>query len=226
MAYSKKRKTIKTLLPTKKKVTHKKTILITSKTNRFRFYLFFFGILFIFFGLIIFFFTYYPVIKEEINYQITTSRKKITEIQPVDDNFAIVIPKIGANAKVIAQVDPFNEKIYQQQLTKGVAHAKGTAMPDQIGNTFLFAHSSVDWYLANRYNSVFYLLNKLDRGDDIYLYYQKQKFHFKVSEKKIVDPSEIKYLEGNKKIKTLTLMTCWPPGTNLKRLLIIAKLTK
>jgi sortase A len=186
------------------------------------------GIILLFFGFLIFFLTFYPVVREEIKYQMVTKKNlpKLKEIKPVDENFGIVIPKIAANAKVIANVDPFDEKVYQKALTQGVAHAKGSQLPDQAGNTFIFAHSSADWYTANRYNSVFYLLNKLEKDDDIFVFYQKQKYHFQVVEKKIVDPSEINYLKGDSRNKILTLMTCWPPGTNLKRLIIQAKIKR
>lgn len=60
-------------------------------------------------------------------------------IYPVDEDFGLVIPKIGANSKVIKDVDPYNDKDYQWQLTKGVAHAKGTAYPDSDGNVFIFS---------------------------------------------------------------------------------------
>lgn len=196
--------------------------------NKLSKYLITFGYCFLVIGVLIFTLTFYPVIKEEINYQISTKRDqnklKKVEIKPLDKEFGIVIPKIGANAKIVPNVDPYNEKEYQWQLTKGVAHAKGTSLPGQIGNTFIFAHSSGDWYTANRYNSVFYLLNKLEKDDDIYLYYQNQKFHYKVSEKKIVDSTAIDYLVRKKAEKIVTLMTCWPPGTTLKRLLVIGKL--
>jgi len=188
----------------------------------------FIGLVFLIVGLLIFFLTFYPVVKEEVRYQIVT-KKDFTQkkqLKPVDENFGIVIPKIAANAKVIANVDPFAEKEYQKALTKGVAHAKGTQLPDQAGNTFIFAHSSVDWYIANRYNSVFYLLNKLEKNDDVFIFYQKQKYHFQVVEKKVVEASEINYLKGDNQNKILTLMTCWPPGTNLKRLILLAKLVK
>jgi len=182
------------------------------------------GIIFLLFGFFIFFLTFYPVVKEEVKYQIVIKNNfpKQKEIKPVDENFGIVIPKIAANAKVVVNVDPFDEKEYQNALTKGVAHAKGTPLPDQAGNTFIFAHSSADWYIANRYNSVFYLLNKLEKDDDIFIFYQKKRHRFRVLEKKIVESSEIDYLKGNSQDKILTLMTCWPPGMNLKRLVVRA----
>lgn len=168
---------------------------------------------------------YLPVFLVEIKYQVNPpviSQQK--EITPVDDNFGIVIPKINANAKVIANVDPYNSAVYQVALTKGVAHALGTSFPGQPGNVFIFAHSSVDFFNATRYNSVFYLLNKLEKSDEIILYYNKEKFKYQVTEKKIVAASEVNYLTNVGDQKTVTLMTCWPPGTTLKRLIVIGEI--
>lgn len=148
----------------------------------------------------------------------------MTLLKPVYTDFGLVIPKIRANSKVIANVNPYREEIYQKALTLGVAHAEGTALPGKIGNTFIFAHSSGDWFTANRFNSVFYLLNKLEKNDEIDIYYQKQKYVYKVIEKKIVTPSEIDYLTKKGAKRTITLMTCWPPGTTLKRLIVIGEL--
>lgn len=184
------------------------------------------GFLFIFIGFFIILLTFYPVIKEEVRYQQIKggkNRQNWGQIKPVDKNFGIIIPKINANSKIIANVNPFDEKIYQKALTQGVAHAQGSALPEEVGNVFLFSHSSMDWYLANRYNSVFYLLNKLEKNDLIIIYYQNKKYLYQVSEKKIVPAEAIKYLYHKPAQRTLTLMTCWPPGTNLRRLIIIAK---
>ena len=104
--------------------------------------------------------TFSPVIKSEIKYRINPP-KIDTDIIPVDQNFSLVIPKINANTRVIVNVDPFSSQIYQQALTQGVAHAKNTSTPDKNGNTFIFAHSAGNWYQANQFNAVFYLLNKL-----------------------------------------------------------------
>jgi len=177
-------------------------------------------------GTVIFFLTFYPVIKEEVGYQISqTILKKVIKknINPVDSQFGIVIPKIGANAVVVVNVDPFNAKEYQWALTKGVAQARGTVFPGQTGNIFIFAHSSGNWYQANRYNSIFYLLHKLVKDDIIYLYYKNKEFKYTVSDAKIVEASEVKYLTGTGEGKTLNLMTCWPPGTTLKRYLVTAE---
>lgn len=196
-----------------------------------------FGAILIFLGIAIFILTFYRLIFSELKYwfarpnndaqvalkRVNTPKNTLT---PVDENFGIVIPKIAANAKVVPNVSYTNEKEYQWQLTKGVAHAKGTAMPGGWGNTFIFAHSAGNFYDANRYNAIFYLLNKLEKDDKIIIVYKKQKFVYKMTDKKIVAPDDVKYLLGDSKKQTLTLMTCWPAGTTLKRLLIIGELTE
>ncbi len=174
-------------------------------------------------GLGIIILTFFPLGTEEVKYVIRNTNREIT---PIDTTFGIVIPKLGANAHVIANVDPYDSAAYQYALTKGVAHARGTSVPGTIGNIFLFAHSSENFYEALTYNSVFYLLPKLAKGDVILLYYKGVKFTYVVTDKKLVDPKDVSYLTSKGEHQTLTLMTCWPPGTNIQRLLILADLKK
>jgi len=144
-------------------------------------------------------------------------------MKPVDENFGIVIPKINANAKVLPNVDAENSAIYQKALTQGVAHAKGTKLPGEEGNVFIFAHSGQDFLQANRYNAVFYLLSKLETGDEIFIFYQNKKFRYLVTDKKTASPDEAQYMGDTPGKKTLTLMTCWPGGTTWKRLIVEAE---
>lgn len=182
--------------------------------------------------------TFYSVISEEIQYRLSgvrstdvtivthgTSLETDKEvIYPASSEFGLIIPKIGANSKVIPNVDPFDSAQYQRALTKGVAHAKGSSLPNHTGNSFIFSHSSANFFEAARYNSIFYLLNKMENGDDVIVVYQEKIFTYTVTEKKIVDAGEVWYLKGDSSEPTLTLMTCWPPGTTYKRLLVIARL--
>lgn len=168
--------------------------------------------------------TFAPVFKAEFNYRLNQNKNSSTEPTPVDPEFSIVIPKINANAKVVPNVDPFNAQIYQRALIKGVAHAKGTSTPNQSGNTFIFAHSAGNWYQANRFNAVFYLLDKLISGDEIIVYYQGQKYTYTVQDKKLIKSDDLSYMSSKIGQNQLTLMTCWPPGTTLKRLVVVASL--
>ncbi|OGI22164.1 MAG: hypothetical protein A2808_04035 [Candidatus Moranbacteria bacterium RIFCSPHIGHO2_01_FULL_55_24] len=190
-------------------------------------------------SLVLFLATFFPVLREEVAYRfeqdtippVLTKTEQAAKgetgaeevLVPVDEDFGIVIPKIRANAKVVADVDWQDSARYQRALQEGVAHAKGTAKPGESGNIFLFSHSGVDFYEAARYNAVFYLMNKLSAGDEIELFYQGVRYGYRVKEVKIVGAEETGYITGPGRGKTLTLMTCWPAGTTLKRLVVIAE---
>lgn len=170
----------------------------------------------------------YVINKPDASGQVTlvqsTQPEKEKVIVAADKQFAIVIPKIGANSKVVKNVDPYNSVEYQQKLTQGVAHAKGTSLPGEAGNSFYFAHSSDNFYNANMYNSVFYLLNKMVPGDPFYLVYNNTIYRYMVTAVKVVEAEDISYLKGTQDLKTATLMTCWPAGTTLKRLVVLGEL--
>ncbi len=183
------------------------------------------GSLFLLSSLSILAITYLPLAKQEVIYELKQkSAEPEIEVTPVNTDFALVIRKIDANAAVVANVNPFDSREYQTALSRGIAHAKGTALPDQPGNVFLFSHSSADFLTATRYNSVFYLLDKLVPGDEVDLYYQGKQYTYELRKKVFAKPDEISYLTGDSNKQTLTLMTCWPPGTSLKRLIWQAEL--
>ena len=174
---------------------------------------------------LILFITYQPIINQEIKYRVSRFEKKPEKIKPASLDFGIVISKINVNAKVIKNIDPYLASDYQQALVSGVAHAKGTGLPGEGKNIFIFAHSSGNFYQANHYNSIFYLLHKLVPGDSIFLFFNKTKFIYKVKKISYVDETEMSYLQNGNYTEILTLMTCWPPGTTLKRLIVTADIS-
>jgi len=150
-------------------------------------------------------------------------RENVEIMVPVDPQFSIVIPKIGANAPVISHVNAADKDEYLKALKLGVAHAQGTAFPGEGGHIFLFAHSTDYIWNVGTYNAVFYLLYKLEIGDEVNIFYNGQRFIYQVTGKQIIDPSEVQYLTRKTDSEFLTLQTCWPPGTTAKRQLIFAK---
>ncbi len=148
--------------------------------------------------------------------------KPVDVLTPIDANFGIVIPKIGANAKIIPNVDAANETEYLAALKEGVAHVKGSAFPGEGGAIYLFAHSTDYFWNVGTYNAIFYLLYKLEPNDEVDLFFKGQRYTYRVIDKKIVDPSQVEYLTRKTNREFLTLQTCWPPGTTLQRLLVFA----
>jgi sortase A len=144
---------------------------------------------------------------------------------PKDTKFSILIPKIGASAKVFPNVDASNPNDFLPILMQGVAHAKGSVFPGLKGNIYLFAHSTDNFWDVGRYNAVFYLLKDLQPGDDIIIFFENKRYDYVVTGSKTVSPSDVSYLVNAQKVNSeqLILQTCWPPGTTLQRLLVFAK---
>lgn len=152
-----------------------------------------------------------------------TGGNSIKFLSPVSTEFGIIIPKIGANAPIFPNVDAADPDIYLPVLQKGVAHAMGTVFPGVSGNIFLFAHSTDAFWNVGRYNAIFFLLKEMEKGDEIDLFFDGKRHIYRVVHTLIVDPDETAYLTARTPYEQLTLQTCWPPGTTLQRLLVIAR---
>lgn len=145
---------------------------------------------------------------------------------PPDTRFSILIPKIGATAKVYPNIDPLNEQEFLPILQQGVAHAKGTVFPGmQGGNIYLFAHSTDNFWNVGRYNAIFYLIKELKQGDQVVVYFEDRRYNYKVEQSVIKDPDDVDLLVKSQipGKEQLILQTCWPPGTTWKRLFVIAR---
>lgn len=140
-------------------------------------------------------------------------------VPAISSESRLIIPKIRTNVPIFWNV---SQDQITQKLQDGVAHYEGTAVPGQVGNIFIFGHSSYYLWAAGSYKDVFALLNELSGGDKIYVQYNGAQFAYEVTGQTVVDPDDTSVLtQGNEKI--LSLMTCVPVGTNLKRLVVTAK---
>ncbi len=145
-------------------------------------------------------------------------------IVPVSTDFGLVIEKIGINAPIVADVDTTSHEAYMEAMRSGVAHAKDTAKPNEIGNVYLFAHSTLDFWEYGPYAAVFTTLHQLAPGDRIVVFYKGKRYDYRVDEKEIVPGFDTTPLGRASSRRILTLQTCDPPGTTWRRLIIIAEL--
>lgn len=138
----------------------------------------------------------------------------------------IIIPKINVDAPVVYDVPSIQESIVQQKLKEGVVHYPipgANAMPGEIGNSVILGHSSNDVFDNGAYKFVFVQLNNLEAGDTFYLHYNGTRYTYSVTEKKVIDPTQVGELVIDNGKPLATLVTCTPPGTALKRLVVIAE---
>lgn len=148
----------------------------------------------------------------------------ITQFQPIDPSFGIVIGKIDVNAPVVPNVTTVNESEYMDALKLGVAHARGTALPGEPGNMFFFAHSSLNFWQLGPYATVFNLLNKLEDGDVITVFYEGQVYNYAVYEAFVVPGWNTEPFTDEYDEPILTLITCDPPGSTVNRRVVRARL--
>lgn len=138
----------------------------------------------------------------------------------------LIIPKINVEVPVDYSVNNISEANIQTSLRDGATHYKlpgANAVPGQKGNTVILGHSSNDIFNQGAYKFVFVQLDRLQPGDIFYLHYEGTRYIYRMTSSKVIDPTEVSALQiGNDK-PMATLITCTPPGTALKRLLIFAE---
>lgn len=198
-------------------------------------------------SLVSFIFLIFPLAREEIRYNFFTEDLKLktsvlveaaetveknkdknqinreTELLGISSEFSIYIPKIDARANVIPSVNPFSSLEYLDALSRGVAHANTTSFPGEGKPVFLFSHSTDSPANFIRYNAVFYLLRKLDIGDEIMIYFSGKRYIYLVESTITVGATDTSWLARQGDEEKLLLMTCDPPGTTFRRLIVIAQ---
>jgi len=103
----------------------------------------------------------------------------------------------------------------------------GTAIPPEKGNAVIFGHSTLPQLFNQKdYKTIFATLYKLTVGDVIQIKVAGVEYYYKIFSITVVDPSDTSVFEQNFSDSFLSLVTCTPPGTTWKRLIIKAKLEK
>ena len=136
---------------------------------------------------------------------------------------SISIPKLGTNAPIVSPAGE-TQKQLNEALNKGVVLYPGSKLPGQNGEVFLTGHSSTYIWNKTPYGRIFALLDKLEAGDIVTIYYQNRQYDYRINSKQVLTPSQTTISETNQ--PTLTLMTCWPIGTSLKRLVVRGELIR
>jgi len=144
------------------------------------------------------------------------------EILPPDNR--IVIPSIDKNIPLI-EVPVHNdwerlEENIQEGLRNGVVTHPISHKPHENGNFFITGHSSYYKWDPGRFKDVFALLHNVEPGAEVEIYYEGQKYVYRIDAKKVVEPTDIEVLEQPHDRQMLSLMTCTPIGTNKQRLIL------
>lgn len=137
---------------------------------------------------------------------------------------SIEIPKIEVSAPIV-----FSEKEedFEKALKEGVLHYPQSVLPGERGEVIILGHSAPAGWPKINYDWVFNRLNELTQGDEILVYFNHRKYSYRVFEKVFLEPNqELPEIDSTNSQSILTLLTCWPPGKDFKRIAVKAKLEK
>lgn len=131
----------------------------------------------------------------------------------------LVIPKLEVRVPIVWN-SASDEPIMLANLQQGIAHYGFTALPNpETGNVFLTGHSSYYWWDKGKYKTVFALLDRLTAGDQAFIQFSNQVFVYSMRDSVVVNPSDVSVTDPTDQ-PTLSLMTCTPVGTALRRLVV------
>jgi sortase A len=132
-------------------------------------------------------------------------------------HYSLSIPKLGVRGAVV--------QVGGEDLMESLVQYPGTALPGQLGNTVIFGHSVLpQFFNPENYKSIFSTLPNLEEGDEVLVEFDGVFYRYQVTELAETSPKDLTLLEQRYNDSYLTLVTCVPPGTYLRRLAVRAKL--
>ncbi len=159
---------------------------------------------------------------EEIDYNLISNWFPVASSNKAQSSkithYTLSIPELKVKRGVV--------KIGGTKLKDSLIQYPGTAMPGEYGNTVIFGHSVLPtFYNPKDYTAMFSLIPTLNKGDQIIIEYDGMRFVYLVEDYFEAKPEEIDVLQQRFDRQMLSLVTCVPPGTYLRRGIIRARLT-
>jgi LPXTG-site transpeptidase (sortase) family protein len=158
------------------------------------------------------------------------SSAKNIGLQPLIPGYHLVIPRLSINAPIKMpntldlssnDFDVFEDKL-QEALKHGVVHYPNTSYPNEKGNMVLTGHSSYFPWDNGTYKDIFAILHTIEKDDDIIIFHNGEKIHYKVSKMHVISPEQTEVLNQTDDDR-ITLITCTPVGTTLRRFVVVAQ---
>jgi sortase A len=103
------------------------------------------------------------------------------------------------------------ESGYEKALHDGVVHVRGTGFPWQdVANVYIAGHRV--GYPGTKSNLVFWDLDKLEKGDEIFLTdADGKRYTYEVFEKRVISPHTVSIMRPTKGKNIISLQTCTLP---------------
>jgi len=132
-------------------------------------------------------------------------------------HYSLSIPQLGIEEATV--------QIGGEDMMENLIHYPGTALPGQYGNSVIFGHSVLpQFFNPKNYKTIFSTLPTLKEGDEILVDFDGIRYRYLVRKMIETRPEDVTILEQNYDSQWLSLITCVPPGTYLRRLIVRAQL--
>lgn len=143
----------------------------------------------------------------------------IPDIDSTLSTYTISIPSLKIEDAIV--------DLTSDDLSSSLVHYPQTALPGQNGSPVIFGHSTLPQFFDPKdYTTIFSTLPTIKLGSSIFVTSNGIKYVYKVNKIYQVKPEQVEVLRQEFDKKTLKLITCVPPGTKLKRLVVEAVLQK
>ena len=142
-----------------------------------------------------------------------------TKTNPKINTYTLTIPKLRIKNAIVSTTD-YDLGIHLVQYA-------GTATPPEKGNAVIFGHSTLpQLFNPNDYKTIFAHAYTLGVGDEIFATIDTVSYRYKINSITVVNPTDTSIFSQEVDSPYLTLVTCTPPGTTWKRLIIKTRLEK
>lgn len=132
-------------------------------------------------------------------------------------SYTLSIPKLGIENAVVSTEN--------YELAKNLVNYGGKAIPPETGNTVIYGHSTLPYLFNTKdYKTIFATLYKLGINDTFTVNVEGIIYSYRIHSITVVEPEDTSIFSQDKDTSHITLVTCTPPGTTWKRLIVKAKL--
>lgn len=149
------------------------------------------------------------------------SPKESKNSEPLQKSGLLEIAKLGITAPLVF-VDETSQA--QSALAKGVVHWPKSVLPGEKGRTFVLGHSAPPNWPKIRYEWVFSRISELKIGDEILITFNNKKYSYRVTKQIFLERGEEIPVNLEDEKSFIYLITCWPPGKDIRRLAVEAQL--
>ncbi len=169
-----------------------------------------------------------PSTEEMLQSRLSDYNFAFNTVAPVN---RILVPSIWLDVPIITSENKnamdFAKADFDKELNEWVVKYPTTPAPGQEGNTLLFGHTSYEVWKSNPYGTIFKDIPKLKDSTLIQILWEWHLYEYKVIDLFIISPKQVnaQYMTyQNAGGSYITLMWCYPLGTDKKRIMVVAKL--